>query len=105
MGIGKIAGKTLSGDVADAGPWPAGPTVPSAQSGGQPTGWVFSLPPLPISANLPSLHHLKLSSLSNLVEGKEKKRKQRRKKKRRRKRRRKKKMGLGLVRVIERREK
>jgi hypothetical protein len=41
-------------------------------SGGQPTGWVFSLPPFPLSANLPSLPHLKLSSLSNRVEGKEK---------------------------------
>jgi hypothetical protein len=82
MGTEKIAEKTLSRDVADdVGPWPAGPAVPSAQSDGQPIGWVFSLPPLPISANLPSLPHLKLSSLSNLVEGKEKKKKQRRKKK------------------------
>jgi hypothetical protein len=59
-------------DVADAGPWLAGPAALSAQSGGQPTGWVFSLPPLPLSANLPSLPQLKLSSLSNRVEGKEK---------------------------------
>jgi hypothetical protein len=36
--------KTPSGDVADTGLWPAGPAASSAQSGGQPTGWVFSLP-------------------------------------------------------------
>jgi hypothetical protein len=36
--------KMLSGDITDTGPWPAGPAASSAQSGGEPTGWVFSLP-------------------------------------------------------------
>jgi hypothetical protein len=47
-------------DVAAAEPWPVGPTASSAQSGGQPTGWVpssFSPP----SLGQPQLTHVSLS--------------------------------------------
>jgi hypothetical protein len=43
-----ITGK-FSGDVADAGSRPSGLAAPTAQSGGQPTDWVFYLPPLSLS--------------------------------------------------------
>jgi hypothetical protein len=62
-GYRKNCRKRISGDDADAEPWPAGPAVSSAQSGGQPTGWVFFLPPLPLSAKPPNLSLISNSRL------------------------------------------
>jgi len=47
-------------DVAAEEPWPAGPAAASAQSGGQPTGWVpnSSSPP---SLGQPQITHVSLS--------------------------------------------
>lgn len=101
----KISEKRLLGDDADAEPWPAGPAVSSAQSGGQPTGWVFFLPPLPLSAKPPiSPSSQILVSLSDRYKEKNKKRKrtekEEEKKERKRRRRKANIVGLGLVRVL-----
>jgi hypothetical protein len=90
MGTGKHHRKKFSGDVADAGPWPSGPTAPTAQSCGQPTDWIFYLPPLSLSVNTHISLISTLVSLSDWCKEKMKKNKQRRKKKRGRKRRRRK---------------
>jgi hypothetical protein len=89
-----ITGKFF-GDVADAGPRPSGLAAPTAQSGGQPTDWVFYLPPLSLSVNalsslISTLGWCKEKNEEEQAEKKEEKRKEKKKKKKGKKKREKK---------------